>query len=119
MMVSRVPIDVVLIHKIIGLPMQGPHPLEWVRKKHEEDTTTFVWKTYKVSQNKRGFVIQTINDPATQMGTRLLACKLMRKCQVVTVPTYVIWLAGRCTKGVSFNWDQYLCNEFLTNVCES
>ena len=64
-------------------------------------------------------MIQTINDPATQMGTRLLAYKLMRKCQVVTILTYVIWLSGWCEKGVSFNWAQYLCDEFLANVRES
>ena len=49
----------------------------------------------------------------------LQACKLMRKFQVATFPTYVIQLAGKCGKGVYFNWAQYLCDEFLANVRES
>ena len=53
------------------------------------------------------------------MGTRLLACKLMRKCQVAIVPAYVIQLARQCVKGVFFNWAQYLCEEFLANVHKS
>ena len=54
---DRVHIDVALIHKITGLPMQGLHPLEQVGKKYEAATATIVQKTYKVSRNKRGFVI--------------------------------------------------------------
>ena len=30
-----------------------------------------------------------------------------------------ITLAGQCEKGVSYNWSQYLCQEFLDNVREA
>ena len=53
------------------------------------------------------------------MGTLLLACKMMRKCQVATIPAYVIQLASRCEKGACFNWSQCLCNKFLENVREA
>ena len=53
------------------------------------------------------------------MGTLLLTCKMMRKCQATTVPAYVIQLAGYCKKGICFNWSQFLCNEFLENVREA
>ena len=99
--------------------MNGLHPLECVGKKYEGETAKYVHHTYHVERNTRGFVIKSINEPATQMGTILLACKLMRKCQVAIVPAYVIRLAGQCAKGVCLNWAQYLCDEFLANVCES
>ena len=99
--------------------MNGPHPLEHLSKKYEGDTTEYVRKTYHVERNMRGFVIKFISDPTTQMGTILLACKLMQKCQVTTIPTYVIQLAGQCVKGVCLNWAQYLCDDFLANVRES
>lgn len=49
---KRVPIDATLIHKIIGLPMQGPHPLVKVGKKYEAATAMFVLETYAVQQNQ-------------------------------------------------------------------
>ena len=57
--------------------MNGPHPLERVGKKYERDTTEYVCKTYHVERNRWGFFIKSINDPAMQMGTILLAYKLM------------------------------------------
>ena len=44
---------------------------------------------------------------------------MMRKCQVVTVPAYVIQLADHCEKEVFFNWSHFLCSEFLENVREA
>ena len=76
---DRVPIDAALVHRITGLPMNGPHPLERVGKKYEGDTTEYVRKTYHVEINTQGFIIKSINDPATHMGTILLAFNLMRK----------------------------------------
>ena len=99
-----IPIDAELIHKITGLPKQGPHPLAEVGKKYEAATASYFWKTYAIQRNQRGFLIQTINDPTTQLGTRLLACKLMRRCQIATIPAYVIQLARQCVKGEFFNW---------------
>ena len=60
--------------------MNGPHPLEHVGKKYEGNTTEYVQNTYHVQRNMQGFVIKSISEPATQMGTILLACKLMQKC---------------------------------------
>ena len=87
-------------------------------KKYEGDTAEYVRKTYHVERNTQGFVIKSISDPATQMGTILIACKLMKKCQVTTVISFVIQLASQCAKRVCLNLAQYLCDEFLVNVCE-
>lgn len=45
---DKVPIDAKLIHKIMGLLMQGPHPLVEVGKKYEVATASYVRKTYAV-----------------------------------------------------------------------
>lgn len=42
----------------------------------------------------------------------------MRKCSVDEVPDSVIVLAVQCAEGVQFNWEQFLCNELLTNCQE-
>ena len=99
--------------------MNGPHPLEFVGNKYEGETVEYMRQTYHVERNMWGFVIKSISEPSMQMGTILLAYKLMQKCQVATVPTYVIRLASQCAKGVCLNWSQYLCDEFLANVRES
>ena len=88
-------------------------------KKYEGETVEFVCQKYKVERNTRGFIIKSINDPSMQLGTMFLACKLMHKWKVSTVPAYVIQLAGQCGKGVYFNWAQYLCDKFFANVRES
>ena len=107
------------MHRITGLPMSGPNPLEHVGKKYEGETIEFVRQKYHVDRNTRGFIVKTISDQGKKLGTMLIACKMMRKCQVTFVPAYVIRLANQCAKGVCFNWVQYLCDEFLTKVSES
>ena len=91
---DRIPIDVVLVHRITSLPMSGPNPLEHVGKKYEAETAEFVCQKYHVDRNNRGFIIKTISDQGTQLGTMLLACKMMMKCQVTSIPAYVIRLAS-------------------------
>ena len=93
--------------------------MEKVGKKYKGEITTKVWQAYHVKKNKRGFIIDSISDLATRMGTWILACKLMRKFQVATVPSYVIRVAGQCAKGGCFNWAQHLRDKFMSNVCES
>ena len=70
--------------------MEGPDPMLWVGKKNEQKIVDSMHETYHVLRNMRGFIINTISDPGMQMGTLLLACKLMCKCQAATIPTYVI-----------------------------
>ena len=74
---ERAPIDVALIHRITGLPMQGPHPMEKVGRTYEGEIATKLRQEYHVKKNKRGFIIDSISDPAMRMGTPILACKLM------------------------------------------
>ena len=79
-----------LIHRITSLPMKGLNPMERVRKKYEQQIVDKVREDYHVERNTRGFMISTISDPGASMGTLLLACKMMCKCQVAIFPVYVI-----------------------------
>lgn len=99
--------------------MQGPHPMKGFDKKYEQKVANEVQEKYKVDHNKRGFIVETTTDSRMRMGTLLLACKMMCKCRASVVPAYVIQVAGRCEKGVCYNWLQYLCEEFLYNVREA
>lgn len=35
------------------------------------------------------------------------------------VPMLVVALEMQCVEGVQFNWENYLCDEFLKNCCEA
>lgn len=74
-----------LIHRITGLPMKGINPMEHVGKKYEQNIADKVCDDYHVERNTRGFMISTVSDPGARMSTLLLACKIMRKCQVAMV----------------------------------
>ena len=63
-----------------------------------------VKKCYKVGRDSRGFLVQQLKDLTVCLGTLVLGCKMMRKCCPKVVPAYVITLARKCEKGVSYNW---------------
>jgi hypothetical protein len=48
----------------------------------------------------------------TQLGTNILACKLLRKCRKDEVPAGVIAVAAQCVEGTSMSWVPYLLNLF-------
>jgi hypothetical protein len=45
---------------------------------------------YGKERGNRGIMISDINDPATRFTTRLLGCKLIRKCYKEEVPAGVV-----------------------------
>jgi len=47
-------------------------------------------KNYGIERGSRGIIIKRINDPATRMETKLMACKLLQKCRNEEVHTGVI-----------------------------
>jgi hypothetical protein len=44
----------------------------------------------------RGIIIKIINDATTRMATKLMACKLLRKCRKEEVPAGVVAAAVQC-----------------------
>lgn len=57
-------------------------------------------KEFELVKNMHSCSITSINDPAMQISTQILARKVMRKCHVYEVLVPVVSLAGQCMKGV-------------------
>jgi hypothetical protein len=56
-------------------------------------------KKYDTMRGTRDIIIKWINNAATQMGTNILACKLLIKCRKDEVPEGVIVVATQCIEG--------------------
>jgi hypothetical protein len=70
-------------------------------------------KNYGTNRGTRGIIIKRINDTATQLGIKILACKLLRKFCREEVPTGVVVVASQCVEGTTVSWAPYLLNLFL------
>jgi hypothetical protein len=72
-------ITVELIAQKIGLPIQGMDPAFFMDdKSKEKEVEEMNW----------------IKNASTQLGTKILACKLLRKCRREEVPVGVIAVAS-------------------------
>jgi hypothetical protein len=111
---KRVSIDIELIAKITGLPIQGMDPELFLDDKTKEKVLAEEMnKKYGTNKGTRGIIIKRINDATTQLGMKLLACKMLRKCRREEVPARVVAVAAQCTEGTSMRWEPYLLNLFL------
>jgi hypothetical protein len=70
-------------------------------------------KTYGTERELRRIIIKHISDATTRLATKLMACKLMRKCRKEKVPTGVIPAATQCAEGTMLSWAPYLLKLFL------
>jgi hypothetical protein len=77
----HVSIDVDLIAKIIGLPIDEEKPEQYLDEKTKEKSISDEIKNkYGTERGSRGIIIKKINEPATRFVTKLMVCKLLRKC---------------------------------------
>jgi hypothetical protein len=60
-----------------------------------------------------GIIIKRISDTTTRMATKLMACKMLRKCHKEEVPAGVVAAATQCANGTMLSWAPYLLNLFL------
>jgi hypothetical protein len=51
----------------------------------------------------------------TRITTKIIACKLLRKCRKEEVPFGVVVAVAQCAEGTTLNWAPYLLNLFLDN----
>jgi hypothetical protein len=58
-------------------------------------------------------IIKNINDPTKRFVTKLMACKLLRKCHKEEAPTGVVATTMQCVKGTVLSWELYFLNLFL------
>jgi hypothetical protein len=98
-----IPIIVGLIVQITGLPIWGMDPaLVLDDKSKEKALPQEMKKKYGTAKGTRGIIIiKRINNAATQLGVKILAWKLLRKCRREEVPARVIVVAAQCTEGTS------------------
>jgi hypothetical protein len=71
-------IDVEIIANITGFPSRGMDPMQFMDDKaKEKELAEEMKKKYGTNRGARGIIIKRINDVATQMGTKILACMLL------------------------------------------
>jgi hypothetical protein len=108
-----VPITVELITQITGLPTGGMDPALILDDKSKEKTLAEeMKKKYGTDRGTRGIIIKWINNVVTQLGAKILAYKLLRKCRKDEVPAGVIVVAAQCAEGTFMSWVPYLSNLF-------
>jgi hypothetical protein len=69
-------------------------------------------KKYGTDRGIEGIIVKRINNVVTQLSAKILACKLLIKCQKDEVPVGVIVVAAQCVEGTSMSWAPYLSNLF-------
>jgi hypothetical protein len=82
---------VALISKITGLPTVEAHPKEYLENKaRKKELAEPVKAQFDTTWGNIGIVIKDINDNVTRFASKLMACKLLRKCHREEAPTGVI-----------------------------
>ena len=90
-----------LIHRITRFPYQGVDSTEdFGRKTKEKQLVDKMKSKFGLVKKSCRYSIISITDKAVQFSTRILACKIMRKCHADKVLTSIISLAVQCAKGV-------------------
>jgi hypothetical protein len=86
---TQVSIDVDLIAKITGLPTNGEKPAQYLDDNTKEKALVEEMNhTYGTERGSRGIIINKISEPTTRIATKLMACKLLRKCCKEEVPAF-------------------------------
>jgi hypothetical protein len=108
-----IPITLDLIVQITCLPIWGMDlALVMDDKSKEKMLAEEIKKKYGTARGTRGIIIKQINNVATQLGAKILACKLLRKCRREEVPVGVIAVTAQCAEDTSMSWAPYLLNLF-------
>jgi hypothetical protein len=91
-------IDLVLIHQITGMSMQGPDPQEFYRGKAAYCALVQKIKdTYDdVEKGKQGYKLSSIQNDTVCLACQLIVGKLVRKNRLTQVTGFVVDLAGKC-----------------------
>jgi hypothetical protein len=108
-----VSIYVELIPSITGLPSRGMDLVQFLDDKaREKAVEEEMKKKYGTNKGTRGIISKRINDVATQLGAKILSCKLLRKCCREEVSAGVVIVAAQCAEGTRMSWAMYLLKLF-------
>ena len=76
----RISVDVDIISSITRLPLIGFYPSPFFSGKEQDlGLVNRMKEKYKMSRDKRGFSIASINDTIVQFAMKILSSKLLRK----------------------------------------
>jgi hypothetical protein len=104
LMEDPISIDVEIIAFIIGVPSRGENPMKYLDDKTKEKVLVEeMKKTYGTERGSCRIIIKCINDAAKRLATKLMACKLLRKCRKEEFPVGVIAAASQCMEGTMLN----------------
>jgi len=70
-------------------------------------------KKYGRERGSRIIIIKCITNATIRMATKIMVCKLLRKCKKEEVPFKVFIVAAPCVEGTTLSWAPYLLNLFL------
>jgi hypothetical protein len=111
---ENVSIDVELIAFIIGLLSRGDNLMQYLNDKTKEKALAEdMKKTYGTERGSLGIITKLISDAATRLATKIMVCKLLRKCRREEVPIRVVTTTAQCIEGTMLIWAPYLLNIFL------
>ena len=107
-------IDVDLITNITRLPTRGMDLAQFQDDKSREKVLAEdMKKKYGTDRGTKAIIIKRINDATTQLGVKILACKILGKCLREEFPAGFIVVPVQCAEGTSMRWAPYLLNLFL------
>jgi hypothetical protein len=95
-------VDPMLVHRIIGLSMQGPDLKEFYPGKSTDRALAQKIKdTYgDVEKGLQGYKVSSIQNGAVYLACQLIAEKLVRKNRPTQVTGFVVDLSGKCMEGL-------------------
>ena len=106
---QRISIDGELIHRITGLPKEGPDPgIEFVGKHEDTKLAQHMKDRFGLTKGNRGYQTSTIWHQNIRYAIEILACKLMRKCRTNEVPAPIVSIVANCAEGYSYKWTEYI-----------
>ena len=96
------------------LPSRGENPTQYLDENtKEKEKVEEMKKTYGIERGSHRIIIKHISDTTKRLATKLMACKLLRKCRKEEVPARVVTVATQCAEGTMLSWAPYLLNLFL------
>jgi hypothetical protein len=117
----RITVDLTLIHRIIGLSMQGPDLQDFYPGKAIDHALAQKIKdTYgDVEKGTIGYKVSSIQSGTVRLACQLIARKLVRKNQPTQVIGFVVDLTRKCVEGLQMNWAKYLVNQLELDCREA
>jgi len=95
-------VDRTLINQITRLSMQGPNPQYFYPEKAMDHALVKMIKdTYGyVKKGTRGYKVASIQIDTVRLSCQLIKRELVHKNRPTQVTGFVVYLAGKCTKGL-------------------